>query len=265
MIDFHSHILPNIDDGSRSVQETFEMIKEAEKVGFDTIISTSHYIEGYYESSVAERQEIVNAINKKLEEDQHDTRIKLGNEIYFSDNIISLLEQNKATTVENTRYVLFELPLDMQPMNIYDFVYELLQDKKKPILAHPERYSYFQKNPSTITDLIEKGVLMQVNYGSIIGWYNEKAQIIAKKLLENNMVHFLGSDAHRENTIYPRIPEILDKLENIIGKEKIEELTEENPRLVLQNKEIDIDNPVKIELTFKEKMKINKKLKKNIM
>ena len=256
MIDFHSHILPNIDDGARNVEETFKLIKEAEEVGFDTIISTSHYIEGYYESNVAERETWIKAINEKLKERSQNITLHLGNEVYLSNNIKELIEEKKATTIKGTNYILFEMPLNTKPLNIFDVVYDMLQQKLRPILAHPERYSYVQKDPNLIYDLIEKGVLMQCNYGSIIGQYQDKARIIAKKLLENDMVHFLGSDVHRAGTVYKNIPRILNEIEKIVGKEKLEELTTINPKLVLENKSIEIDNPRKIELSLKEKIKI---------
>ena len=257
MIDIHSHILPNIDDGARSIEETFNLIKEAQKAGFEAIISTSHYMENYYETDVPEREVWVKAICENLQTKNIETNLYLGNEIYFSDNIIELLEQRKASTINNTSYVLFELPLNAEPMNLYDVVYEMLQYKLVPILAHPERYSYVQKDPDLIYDLIEKGVLMQANYGSIIGQYGEKAQIIVRKFFENNMVHFLGSDVHRPNTIYPKIPQILREIESIIGSEKLEELTTKNPKLLLNNKKIEIEEPTDFKLTLKEKMIIN--------
>ena len=257
MIDFHSHILPNIDDGSRSIEETFNLIKEAKQAGFEAIISTSHYMENYYETDVPEREVWVKAIYENLKTKNIETNLYLGNEIYFSDNIINLLEQRKASTINDTSYVLFELPLNAEPMNLYDIVYEMLQYKLVPILAHPERYSYVQKDPDLIYDLIEKGVLMQANYGSIIGQYGEKAQLIVTKFFENNMIHFLGSDVHRPNTIYPKIPKVLKVLNDIIGEEKLEELTTKNPKLVLKNKRIEIDEPTDFKLTLKEKIIMN--------
>ena len=153
--------------------------------------------------------------------------------------------------------MLFELPLNAEPMNLYDVVYDMLQYKLVPILAHPERYSFVQKEPDLIYDLIEKGVLMQANYGSIIGQYGEKAQMIVRRFFENNMIHFLGSDVHRQNTIYPKIPQILDEIADIIGEEKLEELTTTNPKLVLNNKKIEIDEPFDFKLTLKEKIIMN--------
>lgn len=253
MIDIHSHILPNIDDGSRSIEETFNLIKEAKNVGFEAIIATSHYIEDYYETDTPEREVWIKAIYENLQAKNIDMKLYLGNEIYISENLVSLLEEGKASTINDTSYVLFELPLNAEPMNLYQVIYEMQQCKLVPILAHPERYSFVQKDPELIYDLIQKGVLIQSNYGSIIGQYGEKAEMIVKKFLENNMIHFLGSDAHRQNTIYPKIPQILSELNGIIGEEKVEELTTTNPKLVLQNKKIQIEEPYKIELSLKEK------------
>ena len=244
MIDIHTHILPNIDDGSKSIEETFNLIKEAKSVGFDSIVLTSHYMEGYYETNSPEREVWLDAIRENLEAKNIDIKLYLGNEIYMSENIIKLLEEGKATTMNNTSYVLFEMPLNAEPLNLYDIIYEMQQYKIVPILAHPERYSFVQQDPE----------LMQANYGSIIGQYGEKAEVMVKKLFENNMIHMLGSDVHRQNTIYPKIPEILMEINELIGEEKLKELTTINPRLVLQNKRIDIEEPHKIELSFKEKL-----------
>ncbi len=254
MIDVHSHILPNIDDGSRSVEETFSLIREAKKVGFEAIISTSHYIQGQYETAVSEREVWISAICDKLKERNIDINLYLGNEIYLSKNIIKLLEERKASTINNTSYVLFEMSLQTEPSNLYDVIYEMMQYKIVPILAHPERYAFVQQEPELIYDLIQKGVLMQANYGSIIGYYGKIPQMIVKKLLQNNMIHFLGSDVHRRNTIYPRIPKILEELKNLIGEKKLKELTTINPKLLLNNKRIDIAEPNRIELTLKEKI-----------
>lgn len=272
MIDVHSHILPNIDDGSRSIDETFNLIKEAKEAGFEGIICTSHYMENYYETDRPEREVWINAIHENLKNKNIEMNLYLGNEIYMSDNIIKLLEDGKATTMNDTSYVLFELPLNVEPMNLYDMVYEMQQYKIVPILAHPERYSFVQTDPELIYDLIDKGVLMQANYGSIVGQYGKKAQMIVQKFLENNMIHMLGTDAHRQNTIYPKIPEILVELKSLIGEEKLNKLTTINPELVINNKRIDIRKPYKFELTIKEKMsmyaeeaiqKVKNKIRKN--
>lgn len=254
MIDFHSHIIPNIDDGSRSIEETFNLLKEAKEAGFESIILTSHYIENYYETNVPERDMWVKAISENLQDKGIDINLYLGNEIYMSDNMMQLLIDGKASTINNSCYVLFEMPLNVEPMNLYDVIYSLQENKLIPVLAHPERYKFIQKEPELVSDLIEKGVLMQANYGSILGQYGDKAEIIVRKFLESNMIHFLGSDVHRPNTIYKRIPQALEEIEEIVGKQKLEELTNINPKLALENKRIDIEEPEEVRLTFKEKL-----------
>ena len=129
MIDFHTHILPNIDDGSESVEETFNLIKEAKSVGFDSIISTSHYIEKYYEVGVKERCEWINALSEALKKESIDMNLYLGNEVYFSENIIQLLKENKIAKINNSRYMLFEFAMNVKPINVYDVLYEMLQNK----------------------------------------------------------------------------------------------------------------------------------------
>lgn len=264
MIDIHTHILPNIDDGSRSIDETFNLLKEAQEAGFDKVVLTSHYMEGYYETDSKERDVWLNAIYKNLSVKDIKVDLYLGNEIYMSENIIKLLEDGKASTINDTSYVLFEMPLNAEPFNLYDIIYQMQQCKVVPILAHPERYEFIKKDPELIYDLIKKGVLMQANYGSIIGQYGEKTRIMVTKLLKNDMIHMLGTDVHRQKTIYQKMPECLEKIEKIVGKEKLEILTTINPNLVLNNKRIDIEEPIEIEYTFKDKFEFmtGEKLKK---
>ena len=145
MIDFHTHIIPNIDDGSKSVEETFNLIKEAKEVGFEGVVLTSHYMENYYETDMPEREVWVKAIKENLKAKNIDIDLYLGNEIYLSENIMHLLEEGKASTINNSCYVLFEMPLNNEPMNLYDVIYSLQENKLIPVLAHPERYSFIQK------------------------------------------------------------------------------------------------------------------------
>lgn len=259
MIDLHSHIIPNVDDGSKSIEETFQMLEEASKAGFVAVVSTSHYIENAYESNVMERLAWINALQEGLAKKDIDLKLFLGNEIYFTENMVSLLKSGEVTSINNSRYILFEFPLNTKPMNIYDVIYEVMENNYIPILAHPERYSFVQKDPNLIYDLIESGVLMQANYGSIHGFYGERAKIIVQKFLENNYIHFLGSDVHKPGTLYPKIPKILEEIKELIGEVKLEEITSYNQTLILQNKKIEIDEPIPFKLSLKEKMKLNLK------
>lgn len=254
MIDFHTHILPNVDDGANSISETIALLQEAKRAGFETVVLTPHYIESYYEINVNKRVELISSVKNIIDKNEIDIKLVLGNEIYITNNINELIRDKKACTINNTRYVLLELPFNASPINLYEIIYDIFQNGYIPILAHPERYEFVQQNPRIINDLIEKGVLMQANYGSFIGQYGEKAQVIIKKLLKNNMIHFLGTDVHRKNTIYNKIPKILFEIEKFIGAEQLEQITTINPKLVLEDKLIEIGNQEEVYLSIIDRL-----------
>ena len=157
---------------------------------------------------------------------------------------------DKASSINETKYVLFETAFATEPQNLKDVIYSLMSNNYIPIIAHPERYSYVQKNPNMLLELIDLGVLFQSNFGSIIGQYGKEAKKTVNLLLKNNFIHFLGTDAHRKNTIYTAIPQALESLKEIISEKELEELTTINPNLVLENKEIYTRRPTKIKKGF---------------
>ena len=246
MIDMHSHILPGIDDGSRDDEETFKLLREASEAGFTKIVSTSHYYLGYYEEEEKVRKEYIDSINSKLRDSNPNLQVCIGSEIFITNQIVSLLYEHKASSINGTKYVLFELPFIAKAQNLKNVIYSLMSNNYIPIIAHPERYRYVQKDPNSLLELLNIGVLFQSNFGSIIGQYGKEAQKTVKLLLKNNFIHFLGTDAHRKNTIYTVIPEAIDSLKEIISEKELEELTTINPNLVLENKDINTRRPTKI-------------------
>lgn len=235
MIDMHSHIIPSIDDGSSSVQETFNMIKEAKKSGFTDIICTSHFLLDYYEPAP---QEIIfwkDKLQQVLEYKNVDVNLHSGMEIYISNKLEQLIKENKVLTLDESRYMLIELPLSTS-INYLDHILFALQSLSiKPIIAHPERYKCVQDDPGLVQEYIDKGALIQCNYGSILELYGKKAKQTIKILLKENQVDFLGSDCHTENTIYPIIPHAIKKIKKIIGNEAFYKISTENPKKVLNN------------------------------
>lgn len=246
MVDMHSHILPGIDDGSRDSEETYKLLMEAHNAGFTKVISTSHYYLGHYEENENKRKTYIDAINNNLQEINCNLQINIGSEIFITNDMVNLLKENKASSINGTRYVLFETPFGAEPQNLKNVIFSLMSNNYIPIIAHPERYSYVQKNPNMLLELIDLGVLFQSNFGSVIGQYGKEAKKTVKLLLKNNFIHFLGTDAHRKNTIYTVIPEAIKSLKEIISEEELEELTTTNPNLVLENKEINTRRPTKI-------------------
>ena len=234
MIDFHSHILPKIDDGSRSYEESKNLLLEAKSVGFTKIISTSHYALNCFETPEYKREQLIN----ELKEENIVPEIILGNEIFLTYNIIDLLKEYKASTINKTQYILFELPLRNQFYNLKDLLNKLKENDYKLILAHPERYDIVKNNFNFLYELKEMGVLFQSNFGSILGNYGFSTKMCIKKMLKNQLVDFFGSDVHRENTIYPNIPKAITKISKIVSKEYLENLIQNNAEKVLNNEDL---------------------------
>jgi protein-tyrosine phosphatase len=231
MIDIHTHILPNIDDGAQTLTQSLEMINEACNAGFTSIICTPHYSQNKYDTPIETIEELINKLQNYLPE---NIKLYIGAEVYISTDIDVLVKQKMVSTLNNSKYILFELPMHTKVIYMEEVVDKLLQSGLIPVLAHPERYTYLQKNMDVYQKLIEKGVLFQCNFGSIISYYGKNAKRTIKKLLKNDMVHFLATDTHRPNTIYKDMNKILKKLGKIITKDKIELLTKVNQKCMIK-------------------------------
>ncbi len=236
MIDVHTHILPNLDDGSRSIDETFSMIREAYNAGFSDIITTSHYIENEYDIDKDDRQMIINAIQRKLEEENLNIKLHNGAEIYVTPEILDFIQKSKVPTLANSRYVLFELPMHSKILYLDKVLKDLIDANYVPVIAHPERYDIVQQDVNVALDWYKKGAILQCNYASIIERYGHKAQQTLLKLLDKDAVTFLGTDTHRSSTNYIKMNEILEQFEKRIGADRLEELVTYNPKKILENK-----------------------------
>ena len=250
MIDVHSHIIPKIDDGVTTQEEADCVLEEASKAGFTEIISTSHYMEGHYEVEAIKRKEMIEQMNQRIKEKGMNLTLHCGAEAYITPDLVKLVKQKKVCTLANSRYLLFELPMNTTINYLDEVIFEIESVGLIPVIAHPERYLYIQEQPNKLVSLIQKGVLFQANYGSILGRYGKEAQKTLKKLLQANMIHFLGSDVHKKESIYGKIKESMVELEKVIGKDKLEELTTINPSYILKDEEIDIDEPQEIKTGF---------------
>lgn len=234
MIDFHSHILPGIDDGSRNEEETKNLILEAKSVGFDKIISTSHYAIDCFETPEYKRKELIEELNNE----ENYPEIILGSEIFITYNILDLLKEYKASTINGTNYILFELPLRHHFPNFKDVINKLRENEYRLVLAHPERYTIIQKDFDLLYELSDLGVLFQSNYGSILGVYGFSAKSTVKKMLKNGLVSFLGTDVHRQGSIYPQVPKALNKISKLVSDEYLDDLTTNNALSVLNGENL---------------------------
>ena len=246
MIDFHNHIIFGVDDGAKDIQQSIKMLKEAEEAGITDVILTPHYMEEYYEVGAKAIQKRIEIINQEKEKNNINVVLHQSNEIYITSDIVSLLKKKRVSTVAKSKYVLMETPMMQEPMNFKQVIYDLKSNGYIPIIAHPERYAYVQEEPKIVYDLIQEGVLFQSNIGSIMGLYGSDAKKTLKKLLKHNMVHFLGSDSHRPDTVYPKLEKALKKIEKIVPEEDFKKITYEHAKAVLGGTVIDIPEPIEI-------------------
>ena len=242
MIDIHNHALYSIDDGSSSIEESINIIKKLHELGFNKIVLTPHYIPGSeYNKDNLDKVDKILEIKNELKNNNIPVLIYPGNEIFINNEIEQNIDNKVINTINNSKYLLIEFSLYNILNNIEDILYELTIKGYKIIIAHPERYTYYQDNYKLIDNLLENNnIYLQCNYNSIIGKYGNKAKKLMKYLLKNNLVTFLGTDCHKQKSnILETFPKCKKKIIKIIGEEQFTKLSTTNIEKVLLDKEID--------------------------
>ena len=246
MIDIHSHIINEIDDGSKSIEMTINMLKKAEQSGTTDIIATPHFMRGRFEVEYKDVVKKVEELKEIAKENNIDINIYAGQEVYYSKNILDYYNDKMIGTINNTKYMLIEFPmLDFNIDEVINTIYELQIRGITPIIAHPERYKPFIKKPSMINSLIKEGMLFQLNAGSLTGAFGKDVKKTATKYLENNIYSFIGSDAHRDRGRDTDMKEALGILEINQRKAFIN-----NGRLMLENEEVNFKGSLVKEKKF---------------
>lgn len=241
MKDLHSHILYGIDDGSKTIEESIEILKKAKKQGVTDIVLTPHYIKDTsYQANNKEKNERLKTLKQELKKQKIKINLYLGNEVYIDEEIPSLLKE-EISTINNSRYILIEFPLNRKSSMIDEVLYQLKQENLIPIIAHPERYLYYYKDYAFFEDLINQGCFFQANIASIYGFYGRKSKKMLKEMLKRNMIHFFGSDIHHKfQNIYEKdIEKVLLKI--LKDPKRVEDLLINNTTQVLKNKKIKTD------------------------
>lgn len=237
MRDIHSHILCGIDDGARTIDESINILEMLYKKGVTDIILTPHYIKGT-KYNIANREKFDLFI--ELKRRYNKINLYLGNEVYIDSDLVELLKKGEVATLNNSKYLLIELPMSSEIKDLDSIIYDLMKNGIVPIIAHPERYSYIQKDITYLDKFMDMGVLLQGNYESLFGKFGKNSEKTLKKLLKKKYISFLGSDIHREN--HSDHTELLyKKLLKIIKDEKtINDLVDNNILKVINNEEINI-------------------------
>lgn len=237
MKDLHTHILYDIDDGSNSLEESLEILKQASLNGVTDIVLTPHYVKGSkYSADNAQKKKLFNELKKWVDISSININIYLGNEVYITEDSLSLSKE--ISTINNSRYILIELPLNTK----YNLIFESLNKLKKknliPIIAHPERYMAYYEDYDFFNNLRKIGCLLQGNIGSIYGNYGKKSKKMIIYMLENNMLDFLASDIHHSNNIIYDKDIKRDIFKIVKDKEVVEKLLNTNAEKVLNDIDI---------------------------
>lgn len=238
MIDLHSHILPGLDDGSAAMEDTLAIARQLSDAGFHTVIATPHVLDG---GVFLPREEILASV-ERVQEALRSAKIPLeiypGSEVYIFPDLARWVMNGKIMTINNSQYLLLELPLMEVPTYTEQVFFDLQVNGITPVLAHPERYERLIREPQILCEWGRKGVLFQVNIRSIGGRYGRHAREMARSMLASGLVHFLGSDAHRplrEPSLYT---EELRMIMALTGESAFRDLVFENPFKVLQGEPV---------------------------
>ena len=234
MIDIHSHVLPGIDDGSKNITMSLDILKGLEEQGVTDLICTPHYIAETSQISPRNKNlELLEKLQKSAEKKGLKIKLYLGNEIYIDKNIPKLLRLKKISPLGKSKYLLVELPMSGEFEQYEDILLNLIQKKWKVILAHPERYHSFQKNYSKLTELHNQGILLQCNLGSFIGQYGKHAKKTAQKIAKDKLIYCVGTDIHHTRD-YTEIAKAQKKLRKYYEFYELDAILVQNPLKIVQ-------------------------------
>ena len=230
MTDIHCHLLYGIDDGSKSIEESVDVLRDLEQYGYKNVILTPHYIkDSNYNSKASENFKRLKILREALVQNNVNIKLFLGNEIYMDDDIYDLLRNREIYSLNGTEYILVELPMSGEYPNYEEVFKDLISKGCKVILAHPERYLSFQKNFDYIYELEKIGVFFQSNIDSLVGKYGEAAKTMIKRLLKEKKIAFLATDIHHKKHDYKVWDEAREIALKFISAEEYNILVNVNP------------------------------------
>jgi len=237
-VDLHNHILPGIDDGPQDWEESIRMAKVAQEEGIIAVAATPHNIGFGREVNQNLVLYLVEELRARLRREGIELEVFPGIEVMVMPEVFLFLEEGKAFTLNGSKYILVELPYTFYPVYSEYVLFKLMERGYRPILAHPERYVYFQNRPELLKPLVESGLLLQVTSGSITGELGGKAREFSRHLLQEGLVHIIATDAHSAKWRKPAMREAVEEAAQIVGWEKALAMASHNPKAILEGKEV---------------------------
>ncbi|MDR7002195.1 CpsB/CapC family capsule biosynthesis tyrosine phosphatase [Neobacillus niacini] len=250
MIDIHCHILPGIDDGAQSFEDSIAMAKEASKEGIHTIIATPH-LNSQYDNRRPQILTKVEELNRVLQEKEIDVKILPGQEPRIYGEILEDFQQNQIQTLNDSSYLLIEFPSNHVPRYTERLLFDVQIQGLIPIIVHPERNSELMERPELLYQFVEKGALTQVTASSVAGYFGKKIKEFSHQLIETNLTHFIASDAHNITSRSFKMQEAFDLIQSKFGIDYVY-LFKENAELVVNGENVmrEVPEPIKKKKKF---------------
>jgi len=194
-IDMHSHFIPGIDDGAQNMEETMFLLRSMKDLGYKKVITTPHVFTDLYRNTPEIILSGLDRVREEVKKEGLELEIDAAAEYYLDENFEDLIEQKKLLTF-GKNYVLFELGFVQEPPTLSRAIFHMHLQGYKPVLAHPERYEYWDGRMSKYEELIDRDVLIQLNMNCLTGHYGQKVKETSEKMVDAGLVHFIGSDCH---------------------------------------------------------------------
>ena len=236
MIDIHAHILPGLDDGAQSMEDTLGLAELAVESHVDTLVATPHCnqrgrFENYWSDALSKQFQ---QVRDEFQRQRIPLTLLPGMEIFASKDMCAKMDCEQLIGLNHTRYYLVEFPFDEAPDQIGESLEEILSRGCIALIAHPERYFCVQEHPFLVYQWIQMGCRTQVNKGSILGRFGRHAARTADTLLRYELVTCVASDAHSPYTRTTFLGDVADYLSQWFGDGCVYELLEENPAKIIR-------------------------------
>ena len=240
MIDIHSHIVFDVDDGPKTIEDSRALLEEAYAQGVRTIVSTSHRRKGMFETpedKIAANFKIVQELSKEI---APDLTILYGAEIYFTSDILDKLENHIIPKLNDTRYALIEFSMNTPYREIHSALSKVLMLGITPVIAHIERYHALENDEKRVRELINMGCYTQINSSSVLKprIFGDTYKFMKKRaryFLDKDLVHVVASDMHNLESRPPYMREAYELIAKKYGAEKARELFETNPSRIIND------------------------------
>jgi len=193
--DLHSHLIPGIDDGSKSMEDSLNMLRKFSDLGFKKVITTPHVMSDFYKNTPEIILGGLEKVREAIAENNIPIEIEAAAEYYLDFHLDELTEKKNILTFGDN-HVLFELSFTAEPARIKETIFNFITEGYKPILAHVERYPFYINEWKTIEDLVNRGVLLQLNINSLSGQYGPQVKKMGEQLIDKDMIDVIGSDCH---------------------------------------------------------------------